>query len=41
MPNTAMSAPSATLPAAIVALITLGGLGYIGRRNLMAVIGRR
>ena len=41
VPNTAMSAPSATLPAAVVALISLAGLGYVGRRNLMAVIGRR
>jgi hypothetical protein len=41
VPNTAMDAPiSDQLPVALVALVALAGLGYIGRRNLMAIRGR-
>ena len=31
---------SEQLPVALVALVALAGLGYIGRRNLMAFKGR-
>jgi hypothetical protein len=41
VPNTAMEAPmSEQLPVALVALVALAGLGYIGRRNLMGIRGR-
>jgi hypothetical protein len=41
VPNTAMDAPmSDQLPVALVALVALAGLGYVGRRNLMGIRGR-
>ncbi|MDQ5840985.1 MAG: DUF11 domain-containing protein [Chloroflexota bacterium] len=42
VPNTAMEAPiSDELPSALLALTAIVGLGYLGRRNLIAIRGRR
>ncbi len=38
LPNTAMDAPTTDqVPASLIALLTLSGLAYIGRRNLLAM----
>lgn len=41
VPNTAMDAPMNQLPVVFLALLTLGSLGYLGRRNLIGIRNRR
>ncbi len=41
VPNTAMDGPMSQLPVVFLALLTLGSLGYLGRRNLIGIRNRR
>lgn len=41
LPNTAMEGPMTELPVIFLALLAIGSLGYLGRRNLVAVTKRR
>jgi len=41
VPNTAMDGPMNQLPVVFLALLTLGSLGYLGRRNLIGNRNRR